>query len=59
MLHLDVKGPPIKKAMVFNMSLDDYIELLRELERIRRDYEAGRLSPDYDPGSLEDIEEEG
>jgi len=57
-LHLETEGPPVKKAMVFNMSLDDYIELLRELDRIRRDYEAGRLQPDYDVGSLEDLEEE-
>ena len=57
-LHLEDEGPPLKKAMVFNMGLDDYIEMLRELDRIRRDYEAGRLRPDYDIGSLEGLEEE-
>jgi hypothetical protein len=57
-LHLETIGPPIKKAMVFNMNIDDYIELLRELDKIRRDYEAGELTPDYDVGSLEDLVEE-
>jgi len=57
-LHLEDEGPPVKKAMVFNMSLDDYIEFLRELDRIRRGYEAGTLQPDYDLGSLDELEED-
>jgi len=53
-LYLETSGKPIRKAMVINMRLDDYIEILRKLKKIHEDYVAGRLRPDYD---IEDIEE--
>lgn len=54
-LYLETDGPPVKKAMIFNMSLDDYIDILRVLKKISKDLEEGRLHPDYE---LDEILEE-
>lgn len=47
-LYLETEGPPVKKAMVFNMGLDDYINMLRVLKSIERDLAEGKLRPDYE-----------
>ncbi len=47
-LYLETEGPPIKKAMVFNMGLDDYINMLRVLKSIQKDIAEGRLRQDYE-----------
>lgn len=47
-LYLETGGPPIKKAMVFNMCLDDYINMLYVFKSIRDDLARGKLHLDYE-----------